>query len=209
MIKKILKLVTPIFSAIIGLLVANKFNVFEFMTFVPEDYKYEVCITTYFVIADVIVGIVGNGISNLLKTRFISELEVVLSHQATTIDSRTDITLAFNNDGLTEANILLRIKGKKKHFENVELLIKKPAFAEIQSAYRRKEVTIDRDNYRIKLVDLFGNSDLIDSCQTFKIAMIQDAVDGDTSIILAPELSEKRFGLIFTHNNANLKAVRR
>lgn len=47
MIKKILKLVTPIFSAIIGLLVANKFNVFEFMTFVPEDYKYEVCITTY------------------------------------------------------------------------------------------------------------------------------------------------------------------
>ncbi len=209
MIKKILKVLTPIFSAIIGILAANKFNVFEFMTFVPEDYTYEVCITTYFVIADVIIDTLLNAISNFLKPMFISELEVVISHQGTTINTDTDITLEFNDDDLTQANILVRIKGKKSHFENIDLIIKKPAFAEIQSTYKRQEVIVDRDNYCIKLADLFGNSSTIDSSQTFKIVMIQDSVDGDTSMLLTPELSKKRFGLIYKHNNANLKAVRR
>ncbi len=209
MIKKIWKVLTPILSAIMGIWAANKFNIFELITFVPKDYTYEVCITTYFVIADVIIDTLLNAISIFLKPIFISELEVVISHQGTVINSNTDINLEFNTDGLTQANILLKIKGKKIHFQNTDLIIKKPAFAEIQSAYKRQEVIVDSDNYRIKLADLFGNSSTIDSSQTFRIVMIQDAVDGDTSMVLTPELSKKRIGLIYKHNNANLKAVRR
>ena len=197
MIKKVWKIIAPILSAIIGVLAANKLNIFSFLPFVPDEYAYEICITAYFAVADIIIDAFTNGILNFIKNRFISELEVVISQQGTNINIGTDTFLEFNNDDLTEANVLVKIK------------VKKPAFAEIQNTYRRPEATVNRDNYCIKLESLFGNSDIIDSSQTFKIAMIQDPVDGDTSVILSPELSKKKFGLVYKHNNVHLKAVRR
>lgn len=209
MIKKVWKIIAPILSAIIGVLAANKLNIFSFLPFVPDEYAYEICITAYFAVMHIIIDAFTNGILNFIKNRFISELEVVISQQGTNINIGTDTFLEFNNDDLTEANVLVKIKGRKNHFKNIDLIIKKPAFAEIQNTYRRPEATVNRDNYCIKLESLFGNSDIIDSSQTFKIAMIQDPVDGDTSVILSPELSKKKFGLVYKHNNVHLKAVRR
>lgn len=209
MIKKIWKIIAPVLSAIIGILAANKLNVFDFLPFVPDEYSYEICITVYFAVVDIIIDALMNGILYFVKNRFMSELEVVISQQGTNINVGTDSFLEFNADDLTEANVLVKIKGRKNHFKNINLIIKKPAFAEIQSTYRRSEATLSRNNYCIKLESLFGNSDFIDSSQTFKIAMIQDPVDGDTSVILSPELSKKRCGLIYKHNNVHLKAVKR
>lgn len=209
MIKKAWKFIAPILSALIGILAANKLNIFDLLPFVPDEYAYEICITAYFAVADIIIDALMNGFLNFIKSKFMSELEVVISQQGTNISVGTDIFLEFNTDDLTEANVLVKIKGRKNHFKNIDLIIKKPAFAEIQGTYRRSEAIVNRDNYCIKLDSLFGNSNIIDTSQTFKIAMIQDPVDGDTSVVLSPELSKKRFGLVYKHNNAHLKAVRR
>lgn len=48
MIKKVWKIIAPILSAIIGVLAANKLNIFSFLPFVPDEYAYEICITAYF-----------------------------------------------------------------------------------------------------------------------------------------------------------------
>ena len=113
MIKKVWKIIAPILSAIIGVLAANKLNIFSFLPFVPDEYAYEICITAYFAVADIIIDAFTNGILNFIKNRFISELEVVISQQGTNINIGTDTFLEFNNDDLTEANVLVKIKGRK------------------------------------------------------------------------------------------------
>lgn len=209
MIKRIWKIAASIISAVIGILAANQLNIFALMPFVPNDYVYEVCITVYFAIADIVLESLQEHFSEKISRWFFSELEVIICQPGTSINFGTDAVLDFNADDLTEANISVKIAGTKKHFNDVDLLIKKPSFAEIQSSYRRREVQIDDENYRIKLAELFGNSDYIKCEQKFKIAMIQDPVDGDSSVIISPELSKKRRNIRYKHNNAKLKAVRR
>lgn len=209
MIKRVWKITASIISAIIGILAANQLNIFALMPFVLSNYAYEVCITVYFAIADVVLEALQEHFSEKISRWFFSELEVIIWQPGTSINFGADAVLDFNADDLTEANISVKISGAKKHFNDVDILIKKPSFAEIQDGYRRREVQIDDENYRIKLAELFGNSDHIECEQEFKIAMIQDPVDGDSSVIISPELSRKKRNIRYKHNNAKLKAVRR
>ena len=55
MIKKAWKIITPLLSAVIGVCLANKFNIFDFLPFVPNEYTYEICITAYFAVIDIII----------------------------------------------------------------------------------------------------------------------------------------------------------
>lgn len=207
MMKILWRIITPIISAVLGIFAANRLNIFDFLSFVPDEYAYEICITAYFAIADILIKTMQDNVFKWIKNKFLSEIEVIIFQQGTNLCVDTDSILKFNADDLTQANILVKIKGRKKHFNGIDLIVKKPSFAEIQSTYNRPEVMVDRENYRIKLMELFGNSDTLDGSQTFKIAMIKDPVDGDISITLSPELSKKRCNLRYRHNNAQLKAV--
>lgn len=209
MIKKLWKIIAPIISAIIGILATNKLNIFDLLPFVPDKYSYEICFTVYFAVADITIDSLVNSALSFVKNKFISELEVVMSLDGKNGNVKTPIELEFNKDDLAEANVIVKIKGRKKHFKDIDLIIKKPSFAEIQSKHKRPAVTVENNNYRIKLESLFGNSDDNTVCQTFTITMIQDPVDGDTSAILSPELSKKGLDIIYKHNNIKLKAVRR
>lgn len=203
------KIIASIISAIIGILAANRLNIFALMSFVPTDYAYDICITVYFAIVDIILEVLQEYLFGKIKKWFFSELEVIIYLPGTNINVSTDAILDFNADDLTEANISVKIAGLKRHFKDIDLLIKKPPFAEIQNGYRRREVQVDNENYRIKLVELFGNNDWTECEQEFKIVMIQDPVDGDSSVIMSPELSEKKCNIRYKHNNARLKAVKR
>ncbi len=209
MIKRLWKIVKPIISATIGILVSNYLNIFEALSFVPAEYAYDICITVYFAIADVILESVQEYFYEKVRKGLFSELEVIIYQPGTSSDIGSDVMLNFNADDLAEAIISIKIAGMKKHFRDVDLVIKKPSFAEIQNGYRRKEVQIDNEDYRIKLTELFGNSSQIECEQEFTIAMIQDPVDGDCSIIMTPELSQKKRSIRYKHNNAKLKAVRK
>lgn len=48
MMKNLWRIITPIVSAVIGILAANSLNIFELFSFVPKDISYEICITTCF-----------------------------------------------------------------------------------------------------------------------------------------------------------------
>ena len=207
MIKKAWKIITPLLSAVIGVCLANKFNIFDFLPFVPNEYTYEICITAYFAVIDIIIDFFMEFFSDILRKRLMSELSIIISQQGASLNVDSDAFLDFNSDGLTQANVLVKMRGKKKAFKDVDLIIKKPAFAEIQNTYKRPEVKVREGNYCINLEKLFGNSDTIDSSQTFRFAMILDIIDGETSVVLYPSLSRKRIGLVYKHNNVHLKAV--
>ena len=207
MVKGIWKLVTPIISAIIGIYATNTFNVFALLPFVPDEHLFDICITVYFAIADIIIELIAELITKSVKNFFTSELEVIMGVPGANTNLTSNAIMTFNSQSLAEAIIKVNIRGRKKHFKGVELVIKKPAFAEMQAVSSRREVYVD-DEYHVNLEALFGNGDRIESKQEFRIALIQDAVDGNTEATIYPELSIKKCNIIFKRNSAKLRTGR-
>lgn len=204
MIKRIWKILTPILSAIIGVLVANTWNVFALFPFIPTNSVYEICLTAYFAIVDILLEFLWDWIVNIYE-KLISSLNVVLSVPGTRNDITTDAVMTFNSQGIAEAIVSVEIKGRKKHFKRTDLVIKKPAIAEMQPASRRREVRIESDNYYINLEALFGNSDMLECKQEFKIAFIKDELDGGDMIKMHPELNKKKRNIKYKCNSMKLR----
>lgn len=209
MISKAWKLITPIISVVIGIWAANQFNLFELLPFIPQDYVYEVCITAYFTIADVVLDWISSFLEKLIKDNLFSELIIVIYQPNTDIDISITPTLLFNANDLSEACISVQVRGKKKHFEGMEVQIKNPGFADIQSNYYRNEVRVDDNNYYIDIGRLFGGNDYGEFKQEFRIVMAQVPVDGESISKIEPEISKKKHRVIYKHNHAKIKAVRR
>lgn len=206
MIEKLWKLVAPIISGIIGILVANKFNLFNMLPFVPVEYAYEICITVYFAIADVIIDQASEFISKIIKNRFCSEIEVVLYLPNTEANISSNPIIVFNNEDLAEAGISVSVRGRKKHFKKTEIQIKNPAFADVQSNYKRNEVRTDNECYYINLEALFGSNERTSFVQNFRIILAQMPVDGVSIAKLEPLIINKRINVIYKHNYAQIKA---
>lgn len=182
-------------------------NIFALLPFVPQDFSYEICITAYFAIADVVIESIKEWVSKIINECLISRVNVVINVPGTRSDIATNAIMAFNSQDLSEAVVSVEIKGIKKHFKGIELIIKKPAFAEMQAVSRRREVQIEANDYHIDLEALFGNSEKLECKQDFKIALIKDSVDGEASVTIYPELNKKKKCIIYKCNSAELRTV--
>lgn len=206
MVEKLLKLITPIVSVIIGIWAANKFNIFSILPFVPVDYAYEVCITAYFAIADIIIEQLKEFFLGFIKDRFYSDIEVIIFQPNTEANIISNPTLVFNNEDITEASISVRVRGCKKHFEGAEIQLNNPAFADIQSNYKRNEVRVDNESYYINVEALFGSNESTSFTQCFRIVLAQLPVDGDSIAKLEPQIKNKHWNVVYKHNYAQVKA---
>lgn len=207
--KKIMRIITPVLSAILGIIVANNINIFALLSLVPQEYAYEICITVYISIANIVIELLLNKILLYVNDRFLSCIEVIISPIQTNANIDSNIELEFGDDGLAQAKVTVIMKGRRKHFRNIELIINRPAFAEVQFNQISSEVKMAQGNCYIKLEELFGNDEIIDSNRNFRIVFIKDPIDGDNSIIVTPKLSRKRWHLLYKNNSLKLKAVKR
>lgn len=205
MMEKIWKLLVPLLSAIIGIWFTNCFNIFEKIPFVPADYSYEVCITAYFAIVDAVLGMVKDNVIKWIKDNFFSGIEVVFYPPQTEPSIASTPVLKFNEMGLTEVDIAVKIKGKKKHFENSILQVKDPAFVDFQENYQRTEVRVTNNIYMIDLDKLFGGSDETEFTQNFRLLMAQGPVDGESTAVILPEIKNKHKNVSYKHNKATVK----
>ena len=159
-----------------------------------------------FAIADVVESI-KEWESKIISERFISRVNVIINVPGTRSDIATNAIMDFNSQDLSEAVVSVEIEGIKIHFNGIELIIKKPAFAEMQAVSRRREVRIEADNYHIDLEALFGNGEKLECKQDFKIAFIKDSVDGEASVTIYPELNKKKKCIRSKCNSAELRTV--
>ena len=119
MVKGIWKLVTPIISAIIGIYATNTFNVFALLPFVPDEHLFDICITVYFAIADIIIELIAELITKSVKNFFTSELEVIMGVPGANTNLTSNAIMTFNSQSLAEDIIKVNIRGRKKHFKGV------------------------------------------------------------------------------------------
>lgn len=208
MLKKTVKILFPLISAIIGLLLANYFNIFDYFTFVPNEHKYDVCITVYFAIVDILLTEAQEFAQKRVIPYVFSSVNIVFHPKAVEPDIKIVPTIQFNSLNIAEINMTVSITGKRSHFKNTKLVIPAPAFVDIQNNYKRDEVQVINNKYVLELEKLFGSSIDTHTTQTFTIILAQTPVDGESVTEVCPSIEHKKWCVRYAHNKANIKAVK-
>lgn len=183
---KLFKILELLVVAIFGVLLTNKFNLFSYLTFVPSEHAYEICITVYFAI----LGSVSELAVNYIDSHVKSELSVILSLPDTETSIDTTPIITFNANDLAEMNINIIINGRKKHFLKSHLKIDNINFATMQASIKSREASTDsKGNYTIDLAELFGETNKkINLSSTFRLTFVKEPIEANKEIEIYPSL---------------------
>ena len=105
----------PILGAIVSLLATNTFNIFNYFTFVPDEYRYEICLTVYLAVFDFLIRNVYDFLVRKLNKKFYSEIQVIFCLPNTESDIGINPRVVFNEEGQSQIDIRLKVSGQKKH----------------------------------------------------------------------------------------------
>lgn len=189
MLEKILKLIKPFFIALIGVCMANSLNVFDYISLVPSNNAFDLCITVYFAILDIFSDIIIKAV----QANYVSRISVILSQNNTEITIVSNPVITFNRSDLAEATMSIKITGRKKHFANSQIILSNVNFATMQANSNNREVSIDNNgNYVVDLEKMFGTTDMRTTIESsFRISFVKEPVDGERSCEIIPELKKK------------------
>ena len=95
----------PILGAIVSLLATNTFNIFNYFPFVPDEYRYEICLTVYLAVFDFLIRIVYDLLVKILIKKFHSEIQVIFCLPNTESDIGINPTVVFNEEGQSQIDI--------------------------------------------------------------------------------------------------------
>lgn len=204
------RIVKTIISAVLGIFILRWINIFDYIPLVPRDKAFDLGVIVYFSVIELILDI----IISFIKESAISNLSAIISlnDNEGTIDSKPIIQ--FNNLDLAEANITIKIEGKKKHFSDWNLILPSTKFATVQLNKQTNFASIDNDgNLLIPIEAIFGTSDLKTSME-FGIKIVFAKEDDDVATVeISLELKNKKSKqwprrIIFKRNKAILKLER-
>ena len=210
MMKKALRVAKPILVALLGIALTNKFNIIEQVTNLPEEKAFDICLTAYFSI----IEILSSALVQTIRSKFMSEIKVILYLENADASLDSTPVIKFNRSNLAEANILIQITGLKAHFLNSKIVIPSTAFATMQPNSGSQEVSIDElGNYIVDLEKMFGEVTTKTTLSTtFRIIFSKEPLEDERAIIISPELktSERlsRLSIAYGHNKAQLKVER-
>lgn len=204
-IGKIFKLITPFLSAFLGIIAANKFNLFEIFSCIPEESVYDICIGVYFSVADLLISFLLELIKYMLEKNC-SKVEVLVSTPNATANLSTCPIIDFNSDGISEMQVIIHLVGKKKHFKDVKITLCDTGFITLQPSIHSPGISIaENGDYVIDLTVLTGNASIIDIKQSFRIVMQENLPDGSRTMFLKPNISKKNIFLKYSCNHATVQ----
>lgn len=201
------KIVRPLLGAIVGLVAAEKFNLFSFLSFVNYEEAFNICITVYFALAEILLDELCAQIKNIWNN-CCSKICVTLYMPRSNPNINHNPEVQFNSQDSAEICIEIKMTGKKTDFKNSKLFLRHLSFADIQPNYRSSVVSVTEGDYCVDLQAIFGGEEKrTEIIQNFKIVLSQCPVDGDSSSKLIPEITNKKRTLVFKKNYANVRTV--
>lgn len=210
MIKWGLRIIKPIICTCIGLYVAHLFNVIEYFDFVPKSSKYDICLTIYIAIADVVIGMFSTFVMKYYTDNFQSTVIVTLMKPGDEAALHTFPVLKFNSNDLIEVDAKIDITGRAKNFEDTELIIKKPVIGDLQiesdeDPTHSLAIIDSEGNCCVKLKTLFGNdkkrTEVSITCRIVMIKSINQRIE----VRLEPELAYKSLFTKFESNYGKIQ----
>ena len=136
------RIAIPLLSAVIGLKIVEKFNVFQILHIIDDaDKAFDVCTTVYFAIVDVALLFFAEWIKNTFFTPQI--IQVTLSKPGDMVQKSSVPDLLLYENRPCEARLTVKISAKKKTCKDLKLTIEGINFATMQLPAASAEASVD------------------------------------------------------------------
>lgn len=194
-VKLILKsLIIPI-VAVISL---NYFNLFEYVVFVPEDYRYEVGLTVYLAISETIYGLIESWIERKQATVkcifYVSDIDK-------DINNNPSIMCDSEGMGVASVNCYVELKGNLKKLRKCKISLKLPEWLSSQASTSDIVLNYSQNQLNWEFQSLLPETGIVEQIAKYKnkISFIRSTEDSSLSIILKPQMN-KCLGVKFQTN---------
>ena len=194
-VKLILKsLIIPI-VAVISL---NYFNLFEYVVFVPEDYRYEVGLTVYLAISETIYGLIESWIERKQATVkcifYVSDIDK-------DINNNPSIMCDSEGMGVASVNCYVELKGNLKKLRKCKISLKLPKWLSSQASTSDIVLNYSQNQLIWEFQSLLPETGIVEQIAEYKnkISFIRSTEDSSLSIILKPQMN-KCLGVKFQTN---------
>lgn len=198
------KIVGTLLVSVLCILLAHVINPFSFISIVPKDKVYDVCIAVYFSIGSFITEGLIDLINKCIESKKVY-IEAVFSHKNEVSGLQSKPCITFNSCDMAEIELEVSIHGNSKQISDLRLEIPKIAQSDFQVG--RKTIGAEVNNngdFVIHLSKICGNSGDINIRETFLITMQRIPIDDKATITMKPELSleKKSLWIDYTSNSA-------
>ena len=102
--RKWLQILVSIAGILLALCLAHAFNICDYMTFIPKDKSYDVCITVYFALVEVITSILLSMILDWMEARKVN-VEVIMFASNEAPNKASCPIIKFNKISLNDTSI--------------------------------------------------------------------------------------------------------
>lgn len=198
-------LIKAVFLPIIAMFVLNKWNLCEYITFIPKDYRFEAGLASYMAIleaaAEFIEYLILKANATIICTFYTDERRE---------DSHAKPIIIMNESSMGVASIWCHITldGNYKKLRETEICLDIPQWF---SAQLDADSSLEQNNHQIKwnvsvLLPRHDNKKEIHTEMRMKISFIRNSTN-DVFIDLEPTIT-KKWGLAFETNGITIQSTR-
>lgn len=191
--KKWIKPILSLLGSVIALLMAHGFNIFSYMTFIPNDKQYDVCIAVYFTLFETLISMFCACCEKKINEGK-TDIESVIYLQNEIVNQNNNPVIKFNDFGMAEMLLHVKVSGKCKKLKGNRIVLRSFSQADMQINRKGTGAKIDNTgNYIICLESFCGTRECLQYEEDYRIVLQRGAIDNSASIILRPELiSDKK-----------------
>jgi hypothetical protein len=187
---------------IIAMFVLNKWNLCEYITFIPEDYRFEAGLALYMAlleaVAEFIEYVIAKANATIICTFYTDERRE---------DRQARPTIQMSNSSMGIASVWCHIilDGSYKKLSGTEICLDIPQWFSVQLDANS---SLEQNNHQIKwnvsiLLPEHDNQKEVHTEMRMKISFIRNN-ENDTSIVLEPTI-KKKLGLEFETNGITIQ----
>ena len=198
-IKLLLKsLIIPI----IVVLSLSRFNVFEYMTFIPTDYQYEVGLTVYLALAECIYSLIENLIeqkkSTISCTFYISSQDINIQN--------TPLIVCDDALGVASINCHLEVSGNLNTIRESVLNLELPSWLTAQINVQDTVLSYQQNTLKWEFNRMLPSTGTnpFPAKYECKISLIKNSSGDNMTIPLEPQI-QKKWGLKFKTNGFRIQ----
>ena len=181
-------LIKSLLVPIAGIYIASKFNLFDYISFVPENQSFKVAITAYFAILECIYAKLSKVIGKYCK----SDVECIFycDKQSKSITNIPQLTFV---EDVAYIHCSISIKGGASRLAKNSLVISFPNWVEIQNVNNTVGEVNNKNQLTINFTKLININDRIveEASVDIKIGLIKNLSADGYSKIITPSLSKK------------------
>ena len=200
-------LLRAVLVPLIAVFLLNKFNFFNYITFVPDDYKFDVGLTLYLAVLEAIAEILEQVYSNSL-----AEIECIFYQRPEDINIKNTPVFLCSDQTAGVANVSCRVqlKGNIKRLRNCRLSLDLPNWLTSQAPQSSQVMQYSGNSLIWSFDALLSNNTVVNeegAKVTTTIPLIRTTGDETLVVVLQPELLPglKHFGVKLKTNGVKIQ----